>query len=114
VCSNWECSGSPGPGPDEIDDSVRVVRTGGTATISWHDPPGSYDVYRGSVGPGVAWDYNQTCFAGPTGASSVPDGVAPGPGGLFFYLVARRTTCGESIQGRNSQGAPIPASSPCP
>ncbi|MBZ5640692.1 MAG: hypothetical protein LAO51_18290 [Acidobacteriia bacterium] len=112
VCSSGTCVGAPAPMPPDIGSSVRL--DGGTATaISWSDPPGPYNVYRGLMAG--AWTYNHTCLdadiLGPTTDSGVPD-----VGRMYYYLVSRRDdACHlESILGRDSSGMPDPSPSPCP
>src|SRR5204862_117321 len=104
TCSSGTCVGSNPVTVPEINNSVHVVQGVGVTTISWSDPPGAYNVYRGSRRTGIPWAYNQACLDGPTQASSTMDGVVPQPGVTFFYLVSRRTQCGESVVGRNYPG----------
>jgi len=100
----------------EVNESVVVSRSASIATISWDDPPGLYNVYRGSIGPGQTFAYDQTCFnpGGPLGASTVTDAEDPPVGAAFFYLVARRDQCSESVPARASDGNPIPNANACP
>jgi len=113
TCSGSACSGVPAPPPNEVNDSLRVAESGATATISWNDPPGPFNVYRGQNGPPAAWAYDETCFA-----ASVPGPVAdpglPPAGDTIFYLVTRKTACGESVPGHASNGSPIVNPSACP
>ena len=84
---------------------------GGAALITWNDAPGPYNVYRGSRTSG--WSYDQTCFA-PDVPGAVTDAAPPDPGQMLYYLVSRRSACGESIIGRDSYGVPDPNTHPCP
>jgi hypothetical protein len=95
----------------EVDNSLAVSGAP-MSTISWGGIGGRFNVYRGSVsGP---WSYNQTCFDPNTNGPSV-DAEVPTAGAFFYYLVARRDTCGqESIIGRDSAGTPIPNTASCP
>jgi hypothetical protein len=113
VCGAGVCAGTPAP-PAELGDSLRVTKSGSLATVSWTDPPGPYAVYRGSRPGSGAWAYNHACFASPVPGSSAGDGALPGLGAAYYYLVTRKTACGESVPGRNSSGGAIPNASPCP
>ena len=112
TCTAGVCGGALLGAPPETGNSLMVGKSAGVATISWTEPAGTYNIYRGSRTT-AAWSYNQTCLAkaipGP-----VQDAAAPAPGTTFFYLLARQSACGESILGRNSVGAAIPNSNPCP
>jgi len=113
-CSGGTCVGSNPVTVPEINSSVRVAKSGGVATVSWNDPPGAYDVYRG-VRHGLPWAYNQVCFDGPTQNSFTLDAAAvPQPGWTVYYLVTRRTQCGESVLGHAyPSNATIPNNNPC-
>ena len=98
-----------------VNDSVRVGKTGTDATVSWIDPPGSFNVYRGSRAE--PWAYNQSCFR-PNVPGPVTDGDVPPAGATAYYLITRKTSCGESSLGKNKPptGPPQerPNYSPCP
>jgi len=95
----------------EVDGSL-VVTGAPTSTISWSDPHGPFNVYRGSVSG--AWWYSQTCFD-PNTAGPSTDPTVPAADSFYFYLVSRRDTCGhESVVGRDSAGLPIPNTASCP
>jgi hypothetical protein len=83
------------------------------ATISWTDPPGGYDVYRGSLVEGASWSFDESCLATGVTGSSVTDGDVPLPSELFFYLVTRATACGESSLGTESSGSDRPNTASC-
>ena len=113
TCQNGTCSGLPVPPPTEVNSSVAVAESGLMATISWSDGPGPFAVYRGLRAGTGAWAYNQTCRnSGVPGP--VTDGGMPGVGNTYYYLVSRKTVCGESIIGRDSGGTIDPNTSPCP
>src|SRR5207249_4465768 len=107
ACTGGVCGGTAVPPPAEVSDSVAVTRSGSAATISWSDAPGSFNVYRGSRHGVGTWSYDHTCFA-PSSTSPVTDSAPPGVGNSWYYLVSRKTACGESILGRDSTGAPVP------
>ncbi|HEV8121332.1 MAG TPA: FG-GAP-like repeat-containing protein [Candidatus Polarisedimenticolia bacterium] len=107
------CGGTPVL-PPAVNSSVSLVRDGSGTTISWTDPPGPYNVYRGTRSGGSPWAYNQTCHDSHIATSSVQDSENPPIGTMFFYLVTRVDACGESIPGQDSGGHPNPNPSPCP
>jgi hypothetical protein len=45
--------------------------------------------------------------------SNVVEPLTPPKGRVYFYLITRLDTCGESIPGRDSTGAPEPNNNPC-
>jgi hypothetical protein len=72
-----------------------------------------YDVYRGSRTAAGPFTYNQTCFSSNISGTSTIDTGNPLPGQLFFYLVARVNTCGQSTLGTNSAGTTRPNPNAC-
>jgi hypothetical protein len=110
-----QCVFAPVPEPEEVGDSLRVDGDA-PSLISWSDggEPGPFAVYRGDRTGGAAWSYNQQCLASPVAGTSANDGDTPASGSSYFYLVTRKTACGESVAGRNSDGDPVPNDSPCP
>lgn len=106
------CAGCRHVLPDiEVNQSVRITRSGGTTSITWTDSPGPFNVYRGTRSG--SWSYNQVCLASSVAAPPVID-TSPPAAGLAFYVVTRRSSCGESIPGRDSSDAPEPNPHPCP
>lgn len=112
TCNGGACTGGTLIGGAEVNDSVALSESG--TQISWNDPPGDYNVYRGTKTIGSPWSFNQVCLASRVSGSSVPDLDTPPATTMFFYLVTRLDACGESIPGRDSSGAPEPNPSPCP
>jgi hypothetical protein len=140
------CVGTPIP-VLAVNNTVMGTKSAQGATdvsVSWTDAPGPFNVYRGlhqhtrlcSGGPNnglpcshpsqcplgqcektTAWTYNQTCFANMT-ASPVSDLALPPADTTFYYLVTRKSMCGESSlgEGRDENGMPTPRpnSNPCP
>jgi hypothetical protein len=103
-----------------VNDTVLGTKSAAGATdirVSWTDAPGPFNVYRGQRTSPLSWSYNQMCFASMT-ASPVADPAVPPSTTIYYYLVTRKTGCGESTlgEGRDSAGAPIPRpnGSPCP
>lgn len=113
TCNSGVCAGTPGLPPAAIDDSVRVDKTPTNATIAWVDPPGFYEVYRGSKAAFSAWSYNQVCWSTGVIENSATDRDTPLPGQLFYYLVSRVNTCSESSLGTNGAGVVRPNNSAC-
>ena len=111
VCGAGTCGGSAVL-PAAVNDSVLFDVAG--TTLSWTDPPGDYNAYRGTRSAGAPWAYNQVCFDQQIAASSTTDTDIPGVGDLFFYLITRLDACGESAPGQDSGGQDIPNPSPCP
>jgi hypothetical protein len=114
--ANGQCVFTPVPPPTEVGNSVVLAKTGSNAAISWSDngTPGTFGLYRGTRTPPTPWSYNQQCLGSPVTGTSANDGDTPVSGSTFFYLVTRKTPCGESVAGRDSTGAPVPNNSPCP
>src|SRR5207247_9748808 len=92
----------------EVNHALLVPKSGPATIISWTDSPGPFNVYRGTRRTGLPWAYNQGCLVMGDTMQSAPDPLMPDPGITFFYLVTRIDSCGESIPGRDSNGAPIP------
>ena len=110
-----QCDFTPPPTPTEVGNSLGLGKTGGTALLTWSDGgnPGTFGVYRGTHPSGVPWDYNQQCL-GAVAGTSTSDGAIPASQASFFYLITRKTACGESVAGRDSGGNPVPNDDPCP
>ena len=113
ACSSGVCAGTPSPAPAAINTSVRLNKTPTNSTITWTDPPGLYDVYRGSRTAAGPFTYNQTCFSSNVTGNSTTDTGNPLPGQLFFYLVGRVNTCGQSTLGTNSANVTRPNPNAC-
>ena len=111
VCAGGACVASPVT-VSEVNDSLRVVRDPIGASIAWTDAPGPFNVYRGSR-TGALWTYDEKCLESGT-YGPVVESELPSAGGVFYYLVTRRTACGESAPGRDSTGNPIPNQNSCP
>jgi hypothetical protein len=111
-----QCTNAPLPPPTEVGNSLTLGKNAGTAVISWSDggSPGTFGVYRGQRTGGTPWSYNQLCLGAPVAGTSTTDSQNPASTSTFFYLVTRKTACGESVAGRNSAGDPDPNNNPCP
>ena len=100
--------------PGEINGSLSLTDDGVTTTLSWTDPPGDYNVYRGSRVLTAPWAYNHVCFSSHLSTPSASDTAIPPLGEMLYYLVSRVNICGESGLGHASDLTPIPNSAPCP
>jgi hypothetical protein len=111
TCSGGACAGGTPVSSAPINDSVAFQADG--TTLSWSDPPGDYNVYRGlRTNP---WTYDQVCLQSHVASGSINDATTPAaPGEIFFYLITRVTACGESTPGNDSGGNPRPNPAPCP
>ena len=113
ACSGGACVGSPPTAPQEVNDTVRLDPAPGATAISWQDAPGPFVVYRGSLPADTTWAYDHTCLAGPNPDPSALDAQSPAAGDLFWYLVTRKSSCGESIAGRDGAGTPVAPGPAC-
>jgi hypothetical protein len=96
-----------------VGNTVRVSRSGATATISWsgETAAGPFNVYRGSR-PRL---YDHTCWMSGVSGTSEADGDPLTVGDWVYYLVSRDTPpCFESSLGQASNGTQRPNTSPCP
>ena len=55
-----------------------------------------------------------TCLLPESPVASGNDADIPGPAMVFYYLVNTRNSCGESVAGFASSGAPIQPATACP
>jgi hypothetical protein len=111
-----QCTFTPLAPPTEVGGSLTVAKSGGSALVSWSDDgnPGTFGVYRGTRTADVAWSYNQQCLGAPVAGTSTNDGGIPAASSTYYYLVTRKTACGESVAGRDGTGTPVPNNNPCP
>jgi hypothetical protein len=114
ICNAGICGGGAPVTPPEVHDSLSLSDDGAQTTLTWNDPPGGYNVYRGTRTDGTPWTYNQQCLSPRIETSTATDPDVPPVGSMFFYLVTRVDACGESIPGRDSGGNPNPNNNPCP
>jgi hypothetical protein len=114
ACAAGVCSGGTPVVTAEVNDTVRLTHAGVTTTLTWNDPPGEYNVYRGVRSTFETWEYNQACFATHLASGTTTDAGVPNPGDVYFYFVTRLGVCGESVGSRDSDGAPNPNPAPCP
>ena len=111
TCTAGACVSRPVVVP-EVNDSLAVSKSSTGAAVTWSDSGGLFNVYWGSRNEPSGM-YDARCLESGT-LGPVKDGVMPLPGAFTWYLVSRRTVCGESGIGRNSDGIAIPNDNPCP
>ena len=100
--------------PDPVGPTLQVDRAEGGTTLSWSpDAADSWNLYRGSIVPAEAWEYDETCFAAELSVSESIDPEVPAAGTAFSYLVGAVDACGESAIGEPSGGGAHFASSSC-
>lgn len=107
------CTGIANPQPSAIQDSVRLDGAATYTTITWNDPPGRYNVYRGENGPSGLWQYNHSCLATALTDSPALDADIPPEGHFFYYVISRVDECGESSLGTDSSSQERPNLDPC-
>ena len=115
------CQGTPGDLPAEVDDGVRVSRSGPDAVLEWNLAANatSSDVLRGlvrglPVGPGGA---EERCLIHDTVARTLTDADLPSPGDSFWYLIRGENPCGSGtygFEGLNGAPAAPRLSATCP
>jgi hypothetical protein len=111
VCQAGLCRSS-----NEVD-TLDLSQSGGTTTLSWSDDlvTPTFNVYRGAIRPGTAWEYNHACLAPDVAATTYATTEEPPVGTAYYYLVSRMDPgCGESILGYDSAMNPIPNEHMCP
>jgi len=116
VCNSGTCAGTFIAEPSVVADTLEVTESGGTATISWSDAPGEFNVYRGVRALGMPFAYNHGCLnpAGPITATTINDATVSGAGVLLYYLPTRVEQCRESRTGFDSAGTPRADLYSCP
>ena len=112
ACTSGVCGGAPVVAPAEVDDGVRLTRSGLDTVISWNLAAGaaSSDVLRGlvsalPVGPGGG---DEICLAQDLAAATLTDSESPGLGAGFWYLVRGGNTCA----GKGSYGFVVQGGAP--
>ena len=109
-CTGGVCVGTSTGPPSEVDDGVRLTKSGGNTLITWN-PTGSAlsDVVRGQlsglpVGPGAG---DEVCLEDNLGGAFATDPENPAAGSGFWYLVRGSSFCGDGPYGfQGLQGLP--------
>jgi hypothetical protein len=95
-----------------------TLRAGPDPTVLvWADIPNTYvyNVYRGSIDPALAFDYDHTCFEAESPDAQTEDVAIPPDGAVLYYLVSATNSCdGEDGLGTDSAGTPRPIDVACP
>ncbi len=103
--------------PDKLGgNAIAMSKPSGVATLKWlhaYQAP-TYNVYRGTFGGGAPFAYNETCFNTENGARTITDGATPSPGTGYYYIIASRNTCGESVAVTAKFGNATPDHTPSP
>jgi hypothetical protein len=83
------CEGTPADLPAEVDNGVRVSRSGTDATIAWNLAANatSSDVLRGRVRGLPVGGLGERCLVHNTVARTLTDPDLPGAGDSFWYLI---------------------------
>ncbi len=91
--------------PGEVEGSLRLDKTGG-GRLSWARGIQGHttNVYRGTRVPGQPWSYDETCLANEVPGVEYTTSENPPSGGLYYYQVSAKNTCGESPMGQASSG----------
>jgi len=101
--------------PSKVGSTLKMSKSGNSVTLTWlhaYQAP-TYNVYRGTLGGGHPFAYNETCFNTENTARSVTDGAVPTPGNGFYYIVSSRNICGESAAVTNGQNVDHTPSATC-
>jgi hypothetical protein len=112
---------NPGPLPAEVDDGVRVSRSGSDAVIRWNLAVGATAsaVLRGHVSslPVGRAGADERCLVSNSGADTLTDPELPAGGDAFWYLVRGENVLGNGPYGFEEQNG-VPAapriSATCP
>lgn len=102
---------NPGPLPAEVDDGVRVSRSGSAAVLSWNVAAGATTsaVLRGHVSelPVGSAGTDERCLVADSGADTFTDPELPVRGDAFWYLVRGENVLGPGPYGfEGVQGMP--------
>ena len=101
--------------PAPIGPNLRLGRTTGTTTLRWFQSAQGHvsNIYRGSKPAGQALTNNVVCLVAETPGTQVSDAALPPLGGLFFYWIGARNTCGDSALAQSSSGTLRFPPAPC-
>ena len=111
VCQTGQCRST-----NEAD-ALELVQSGGTTTLSWNEElvTAPFNVYRGAIWSGIAWQYNHACLQEEVVGTTYETTAEPPVGTAYYYLVSfMDPVCGESILGYDSAMNPIPNDNMCP
>lgn len=105
--------------PAEVGNTLMVDMAAGDPTeavLTWDDEGITTDfrVYRGYRVAGTPFEYNHACMEDAVPDTTISDPTVPNDARLFYYLVGRDDSCGESVLHLDSDGAAAPNDDPCP
>ncbi len=127
ACQDWDQDGTldsldcaPGSRgqnalPAELPPGLLLAPNGPAASLFWLMEPQTpvFDLYRGSIDPGIPMSYNHACLAGGHLVPNYSDGATPRAGSAFYYLVAGVNLCGEGPLARAPDGGAVPPNGSC-
>jgi len=87
-----------------IGNTLRLSRAGLITPVDWARAYQGHvsNLYRGTIVPGQAWTYDETCLLEETTGVSYDESEVPPSGTAYFYLASARNACGESPAGHGS------------
>jgi hypothetical protein len=91
--------------PPEV--SVLRLHSGPSTQLTWDRAREAhvYDVYRGNLPSGQAFQYNHGCLESGLVDRRATDASIPPAGQAFYYLVTGRNVCGNGSLGRGAGGS---------
>jgi photosystem II stability/assembly factor-like uncharacterized protein len=117
VCNGLDddCDGSSdlGSAPPAEPASDLQFQSGGDLSWGAAALAASYNLYRGTILPGVTFTYDHTCLEPDIPGLSTGSGDDPDPGDAFFFVLSSENCLAESGVGDASSG-PRPNTSACP
>lgn len=112
---------APGPLPAQVDDGVRVSRSGSSAVLTWNVADGALtsQVLRGKVSglPVGSHGADERCLIDNTGLNVLTDPELPATGDGFWYLVRGGNEAGKGsygFEGRHGVPTTPRESATCP
>ncbi len=106
VVNEIDCAPDAGGTSEAPGEPSGLRSDGNKQTLRWDGATQAhtYGVYRGSVAAGQAFAYDHACIVASVPGRAASDPANPPPGGLFYYLVSGRNTCGEGDLGSGTPG----------
>ena len=107
------CVGVPGLAPSEVDNGVRVNRSGGSAVISWRVAANATtsDILRGSIGalPSGPGGGDEMCVGNNLTGATLTDPAVPAVNTGYWYLIRGANVCAGngSYGSQGVHGSPV-------
>ena len=100
--------------PGKVGNALRLDKNGG-GRLRWARGIQGHtsNVYRGTFVPGQPWSYDETCLESEVPGVELFDAATPPPGGLHYYQVSAKNSCGESALGQDPSGLDRYPTEPC-